>query len=141
MCASAGNHGQGVAYACQHLNIKGTIYMPLPTPKQKIEQVRMFSGDTVEIVMIGDAFDDADKAAKLECDRQQMVFVHPFDDEKVIEGQATIGLEILEQAKQPIDYVIVPVGGGGFAAGLSSVFKKLSPETKIIGVEPEGLLQ
>lgn len=138
VCASAGNHGQGVAFACRHMNIKGTIYMPLPTPKQKIEQVRMFGGDAVEIVMVGDTFDDADKAARLECDRQDKIFVHPFDDEKVIEGQATIGLEILEQSKELIDYVIVPVGGGGLAAGLSSVFKMLSPETKIIGVEPEG---
>ncbi len=138
ICASAGNHAQGVAFACHNLKIKGTIYMPSPTPKQKIEQVKMFGGDAVEIILIGDTFDDAHKAAKEECDKKEMTFVHPFDDEKVIEGQATIGLEILEQTKQPIDYVIVPVGGGGLASGLSSVFKMLSPDTKIIGVEPEG---
>jgi len=138
VCASAGNHAQGVAFACKELNIKGAIYMPSPTPKQKVEQVKMFGGDTVEIILIGDTFDDAYQAAKTACDKQERIFVHPFDDEKVIEGQATIGLEILEQTKQPIDYVIVPVGGGGLASGLSSVFKILSPETKIIGIEPEG---
>ncbi len=138
VCASAGNHSQGVAFACQQLQIKGIIFMPSPTPKQKVEQVKMFGGDAIEIVLIGDTFDDAYKAAKKECDKLAKTFVHPFDDEKVIEGQATIGLEILEQTKQPIDYVIVPVGGGGLASGLSSVFRMLSPDTKIIGVEPEG---
>lgn len=138
ICASAGNHAQGVAFACNNLNINGAIYMPSPTPKQKIEQVKMFGGDTIEIVLVGDSYDDAYKVAKEECDKQNKTFVHPFDDEKVIEGQATIGLEILEKIKQPIDYVLVPVGGGGLASGLSSVFKLLSPNTKIIGVEPEG---
>ncbi|HBK72294.1 MAG TPA: threonine dehydratase [Flavobacteriaceae bacterium] len=138
ICASAGNHAQGVAYACRKLGIKGAIYMPLTTPNQKVEQVKMFGGDVVEIILIGDTFDDANSAAKKACDKKGKIFVHPFDDEKVIEGQATIGLEILEQSNEPIDYVIVPVGGGGLAAGLSAVFKKLSPKTKIIGVEPEG---
>ncbi len=138
VCASAGNHSQGVAFACRKLHIKGIIFMPAPTPKQKIEQVQMFGGENIEIILKGDTFDDAYKAAKEVCDAQGKVFIHPFDDEKVIEGQATIGLEILEQTKQPIDYVIVPVGGGGLASGLSSVFKMLSPDTKIIGVEPAG---
>ena len=138
ICASAGNHAQGVAYACRKLGIKGAIYMPLTTPNQKVEQVKMFGGDVVEIILIGDTFDDANSAAKKACDKKGKIFVHPFDDEKVIEGQATIGLEILEQSNEPIDYVIVPVGGGGLAAGLSAAFKKLSPKTKIIGVEPEG---
>ncbi|MDX8552587.1 threonine ammonia-lyase IlvA [Tenacibaculum sp. 1B UA] len=138
VCASAGNHAQGVALACRKKEIYGTIYMPAPTPKQKIEQVKMFGGNFVEIRLIGDTFDDAYKAAKLLCDSLQKTFVHPFDDEKIIEGQATVGLEILEQSEQPIDYVFVPVGGGGLASGLSSVFKLLSPSTKIIGVEPAG---
>ncbi|MDO6675034.1 threonine ammonia-lyase IlvA [Tenacibaculum sp. 1_MG-2023] len=138
VCASAGNHAQGVALACRKKEIYGTIYMPAPTPKQKIEQVKMFGGDFVEIRLIGDTFDDAYKAAKFLCDSLQKTFVHPFDDEKIIEGQATVGLEILEQSEQPIDYVFVPVGGGGLASGLSSVFKLLSPSTKIIGVEPAG---
>ncbi|TDQ27473.1 threonine ammonia-lyase IlvA [Tenacibaculum caenipelagi] len=138
VCASAGNHAQGVALACRKKEIYGTIYMPAPTPKQKVEQVKMFGGDFVDIRLIGDTFDDAYKAAKLLSDSLQKTFVHPFDDEKIIEGQATVGMEVLEQAQQPIDYVFVPVGGGGLASGLSSVFKLLSPKTKIIGVEPAG---
>ena len=138
VCASAGNHAQGVALACRKKEIYGTIYMPAPTPKQKVEQVKMFGGDFVEIRLIGDTFDDAYKAAKLLSDSLQKTFVHPFDDEKIIEGQATVGLEVLEQSQQSIDYVFVPVGGGGLASGLSSVFKLLSPDTKVIGVEPAG---
>jgi threonine dehydratase len=138
VCASAGNHAQGVALSCKLLKINGTIYMPSPTPKQKIEQVKMFGEDFVEIVLLGDTFDDANKAAMLECERLSKTFIHPFNDEKVIEGQATVGLEIIDQAKHPIHYVFVPVGGGGLSAGLSSVFKELSPSTKIIGVEPKG---
>jgi threonine dehydratase len=138
VCASAGNHAQGVAYACAKLKIKGTIFMPSPTSKQKIEQVKMFGEDQVNIILTGDNFDDASKSAQAECELLGKTFVHPFDDEKIIEGQATVGLEILEQTKQPIDYVFVPVGGGGLASGLSTVFHLLSPETKVIGVEPEG---
>ena len=138
VCASAGNHAQGVALSCKLLKIKGSIYMPAPTPNQKVEQVKMFGEDFIEIKLIGDTYDDAYHAAMLECEQQQKIFIHPFDDKKVIEGQATIGLEILEQTNVPIDYVFIPVGGGGLAAGLSTVFKELSPNTKIIGVEPEG---
>ncbi|NMH87096.1 threonine ammonia-lyase IlvA [Flavivirga algicola] len=138
VCASAGNHAQGVALSCKLLEIEGAIYMPAPTPNQKIEQVKMFGGDFIDIKLIGDTFDDAYHAAMLECDELHKTFIHPFNDEKVIEGQATIGLEILEQSTAPIDYVFIPVGGGGLAAGLSAVFKQLSPHTKIIGVEPEG---
>ncbi|MCF2874282.1 MULTISPECIES: threonine ammonia-lyase IlvA [unclassified Tenacibaculum] len=138
ICASAGNHAQGVAYACKKLKIHGTIVMPSPTPKQKVEQVKMFGGDYVDIELTGDTFDDAYKLAKHVCDTLGKTFVHPFDDEKIIEGQATVGLEIIKQFETPINYVFVPVGGGGLASGLSSVFKQLSPTTKIIGVEPEG---
>jgi len=138
VCASAGNHAQGVAFACNKLKIKGTIVMPTPTPKQKIEQVKMFGGDFVEVVLIGDTFDDASISAKKLCSDQNQSFVHPFDDIKIIEGQATVGLEIIEQSKEPIDYVFLAVGGGGLASGLSSVFKLLSPKTKIIGIEPLG---
>ncbi|RXG28812.1 threonine ammonia-lyase IlvA [Leeuwenhoekiella palythoae] len=138
VCASAGNHAQGVAFACAKLKINGTIFMPSPTPKQKIEQVEMFGGEYAKIVLTGDTFDDAYKASKIECDALGKIFVHPFDDEKIIEGQATVGLEIIEQSKDEIDYVFVPVGGGGLASGLSTVFHLLSPNTKVIGVEPEG---
>ncbi len=138
ICASAGNHAQGVAFACNKLNTKGVIFMPVTTPKQKVEQTEMFGGEWVEVILKGDTFDDAYKNAVKYGDLNKLVFIHPFDDEKVIEGQATIGLEILEQAEGPIDYVFAPLGGGGLLAGLSSVFKQLSPKTKIIGVEPEG---
>lgn len=138
VCASAGNHSQGVAYSCKALQIKGTIFMPAPTPKQKIEQVRMFGEDYIDIVLYGDTFDDANKAAMLQCEQNGKTFVHPFDDEKVIEGQATVGLEILEQSTQPIDYLFVPIGGGGLASGILGLFNQLSPQTKIIGVEPQG---
>jgi threonine dehydratase len=138
VCASAGNHSQGVALSCKLLKVKGTIYMPAPTPKQKIEQVKMFGQGYIDIVLRGDTFDDANHLAMLECERLNRTFIHPFDDEKVIEGQATVGLEILDQSDQPIDYVFVPVGGGGLASGLSTIFKQLSPQTRIVGVEPEG---
>lgn len=138
VCASAGNHAQGVAFACAQKKIRGIVYMPNPTPEQKIEQVRMFGRKYVQIVLTGDTFDDASQAARKYCEEKGMTFVHPFDDIKVIEGQATIGLELLEQLKEGIDYLFLPVGGGGLAAGVSSVVKALSPQTRIIGVEPEG---
>jgi len=139
VCASAGNHAQGVAMSCKLLQIQGTIYMPAPTPNQKIEQVKFFGEDYINVVLVGDTFDDAYHAALEECERLQKTFIHPFNDEKVIEGQATVGLEILSQfSNATIDYVFVPIGGGGLASGLSSVFNLLSPETKIIGVEPLG---
>ncbi|AIZ42753.1 threonine ammonia-lyase IlvA [Cellulophaga baltica] len=138
VCASAGNHAQGVAFACNHLGIKGTIYMPSVTPRQKVEQTEMFGGDWVTIVLEGDTFDDSSKAALQFCEEHQKVFVHPFDDPKTIEGQGTVGLEIIHQTAAPIDYVFVAIGGGGLASGLCGVFQQLSPNTKIIGVEPEG---
>ncbi|WP_066223906.1 threonine ammonia-lyase IlvA [Formosa haliotis] len=138
VCASAGNHAQGVALSCKLLKIKGTIFMPSPTPNQKIEQVKMFGENYTDIVLVGDTYDDAYHAAMLECERLNKTFIHPFNDKEVIEGQATIGLEILSQIDAPLDYVFVPVGGGGLASGLSTVFKQLSPDTKIIGVEPLG---
>ncbi len=138
VCASAGNHAQGVALSCKLLKIKGTIYMPLPTPKQKVEQVQFFGEDYIDIVLKGDTFDDSYHAAIQECEHLGKTFVHPFNDKKVIEGQATVGLEIIKQSEKEIDYVFVPVGGGGLSSGLSTVFKQLSPTTKIIGVEPEG---
>lgn len=138
VCASAGNHAQGVALSCKLLKIHGVIYMPSPTPKQKINQVKMFGEQYVDVILIGDTFDDAKYVATLESERLQKTFIHPFDDEKIIEGQATVGLEILEQSEYPIDYIFVPVGGGGLSAGLSTYIKEVSPQTKIIGVEPKG---
>lgn len=138
VCASAGNHAQGVALSCKMLDIKGDIYMPVTTPQQKIEQVQMFGESNVNIILQGDTFDDSNNAAILFAREKGKTFVPPFDDEKVIEGQATIGLEIFDQADVPIDYVFVPIGGGGLSAGVSSIIKALSPQTKVIGVEPLG---
>ncbi|WP_163410644.1 threonine ammonia-lyase IlvA [Flavobacterium ajazii] len=138
VCASAGNHAQGVAYSCNLLKIKGKIYMPKTTPKQKVKQVQLFGKSFVEIVLTGDTFDDAYGSATADAIKNHKIFIHPFDDEKVIAGQGTVGLEILETYKEPIDYIFVPIGGGGLASGLSEVFKYLSPNTKIIGVEPKG---
>ncbi len=138
VCASAGNHAQGVAYSCNILQIHGVIYMPKTTPKQKIKQVQLFGKSFVEIVLIGDTFDDAYAFAIENAAENFKQFIHPFDDYKVIAGQGTVGLEILSKSHIPIDYVFVPVGGGGLAAGLSTVFRELSPKTKIIGIEPEG---
>lgn len=139
VCASAGNHAQGVALSCKILKIKGSIFMPSPTPLQKIEQVKMFGEDFIDIILIGDTFDDAYKAAINQCQAKKQTFIHPFNDPKVIEGQATVGLELLEQSlEKTIDYIFLPVGGGGLASGLSQMFKILSPKTKIIGVEPSG---
>lgn len=138
VCASAGNHAQGVAYACQKLKVTCTIFMPVTTPHQKIDQVKMFGGEFVSIQLFGDSFDDSQKAATEFCSKNKSAFVHPFDDLEVIAGQGTVGLEIIDAISKPIDYLFLPVGGGGLASGVGSVFKTLSSSTKIIGVEPKG---
>ncbi|KAB1229657.1 threonine ammonia-lyase [Chryseobacterium viscerum] len=138
VCASAGNHAQGVAFACHTMKVKGTIFMPLPTPGQKLEQVKMFGGEYIDVILYGDTFDAAKDAAMSFCKDHNSAFIHPFDDPAIIEGQATTALEILEQTEGVIDYLFVPIGGGGLAAGICSVFQHLSPQTKIIGVEPSA---
>jgi threonine dehydratase len=138
VCASAGNHAQGVAFSCSKLQIMGSIFMPVTTPKQKIEQVRMFGREYIEIVLTGDTFDAANSAAIEFAKENNKTFIPPFDDPKVMEGQGTIGLEILKQTDAPLDYIFVPIGGGGLASGLGSYIKQMSPSTKVIGVEPAG---
>ena len=138
VCASAGNHAQGVAFSCSKLKIMGSIFMPVTTPKQKIEQVRMFGKEFIEIVLTGDTFDAANSAAIEYANNNGKTFIPPFDDPKVMEGQGTIGKEILSQSQEKLDYIFVPIGGGGLASGLGSYIKAMSPETKIIGVEPGG---
>jgi len=138
VCASAGNHAQGVAYSCKILKVQGVVFMPITTSQQKIQQVKMFGEQFIEIRLIGDTYDESYHAAKKYCEDTNSSFVHPFDDIDVIAGQGTVGLEILNDAEQPIDYLILPVGGGGLASGVASVFRQLSPQTKIIGVEPTG---
>lgn len=138
VCASAGNHAQGVAYSCRKLHIKGTIFMPATTPSQKVNQVNFFGKENVNVVLTGDTFDDAYKASVKFCEANHATFVHPFDDGKVIEGQGTVAKEIVDDADFTIDYLLVPIGGGGLAAGCVSYFSEFSPSTKIIGIEPEG---
>ena len=138
VCASAGNHAQGVAFSCSKLQIMGSIFMPTTTPKQKIEQVRMFGREFIEIVLTGDTFDAANSAAIAYAEETGKTFIPPFDDPKVMEGQGTIGKEILSQSKVKLDYIFVPIGGGGLASGLGAYFKQMHPDTKIIGVEPGG---
>ena len=138
VCASAGNHAQGVAFSCNKLQIMGSIFMPTTTPKQKIEQVRMFGKEYIDIVLTGDTFDAANSAAIDFAKKSGRTFIPPFDDPKVMEGQGTIGKEIISQTSEKLDYIFVPIGGGGLASGLGSYIKAVSPETKIIGVEPAG---
>ena len=137
ICASAGNHAQGFAYACNLLGIRGTVYMPSTTPKQKVEKVKFFGKNNVSVVLNGDTFDDSFKSSMKACAEEGMTFVHPFDDHRVMEGQGTVGLEILEDTND-IDYLLLPVGGGGITSGTGSYFKQKSPKTKIIAIEPEG---
>jgi threonine dehydratase len=138
ICASAGNHAQGVAFSCKKLQIHGDIYMPATTPQQKVSQVRMFGEHYIQIILIGDTYDACQKEALKHAQKEKKVFIHPFDDKEVIEGQGTLALEILENSESPIDYLFVPIGGGGLVSGILTVFQALSPQTKIIGVEPEG---
>jgi threonine dehydratase len=137
VCASAGNHAQGFAYSCKKLNAKGVVFMPVITPNQKINQTKMFGEDFIEVKLVGDTFDDCAVAAKKYTEENGLTFIPPFDDYKIIEGQGTVAVEILEE-RNDIDYVFVPVGGGGLSAGVGAYFKTYSPKTKIIGLEPEG---
>ncbi|MDW8700363.1 threonine ammonia-lyase IlvA [Streptococcus suis] len=141
VCASAGNHAQGVAYTCQEMQIPATIFMPITTPQQKIGQVKFFGGDYVEIRLVGDTFDESAKAAQDYTQESGKTFIDPFDDENVQAGQGTVAYEILEEAEeQPIsfDQILVPIGGGGLVAGVSAYLKEHAPEIKIVGVEASG---
>jgi threonine dehydratase len=163
VCASAGNHAQGFAYSCNKLNAKGVVFMPVITPNQKITQTKMFGESFITVKLVGDTFDDCAIAAKKYTEENGMTFIPPFDDYKIIEGQGTVGVEILEQFNEgeetdtqrpslksslfpspsgeiegAVDFLFIPVGGGGLSAGVGSYFKTFSPKTKIIGVEPEG---
>ncbi|WP_400164761.1 threonine ammonia-lyase IlvA [Brevibacillus sp. TJ4] len=138
VCASAGNHAQGVAYSCHHLEIQGTIFMPTTTPRQKVSQVKLFGGPFVEVVLVGDTFDDSFAEAMNYCVQEDRTFVHPFDDALVVAGQGTVGLEIMNDMEEQVDFVFTGIGGGGLAAGIGTYVKGISPNTRIIGVEPAG---
>ena len=137
VCASAGNHAQGFAYSCHRLGIRGVVFMPKVTPKQKIQQTKRFGKDNVVIRLMGDTYDDCAEAAMSYSQSQQMTFIPPFDNTRIIEGQGTVGAELLEDLPN-IDIIFVPVGGGGLCAGLGAYVKDHSPHTTIIGVEPQG---
>ncbi|MGP3696632.1 threonine ammonia-lyase IlvA [Rhodobacter sp. NSM] len=138
VCASAGNHAQGVAYACRHFGVKGTIFMPVTTPQQKIDKTRTFGGDAIEIVLTGDYFDQTLAAAQAWCAEQGAHFLAPFDDADVIEGQASVAVEMLDQLGRAPDLVVLPVGGGGLAAGVTGFLRAEAPETRFRFVEPLG---
>ncbi len=138
VCASAGNHAQGVAFVCRHFGVHGVIFMPVTTPNQKIDKTRAFGGDNIEISLVGDYFEDTLKAAQEYCASEGAHFLAPFDDDDVIEGQASVAVELLEQAPETIDMVILPVGGGGLASGVVKYLQALSPQTTFRFVEPAG---
>ena len=138
VCASAGNHAQGFAVSCSLLDYNGTVFMPHSTPSLKVSLVKKFGGKNIKIKLVGENFSKAYKAAMDYCIKNRKTFIHPFDDIKVIEGQATLFLEVIEQIKNPIDYIFIPIGGGGLISGAINIFKQLSPKTKIIGIEPAG---
>ncbi|WP_338469563.1 threonine ammonia-lyase IlvA [Niallia sp. XMNu-256] len=138
ICASAGNHAQGVAYSCRKLKIHGKIYMPTTTPRQKIQSVEMHGREYVEIVLSGDSFDESYNQAVQCAEVEGRTFIHPFDDEKVMAGQGTIAVEILQDCEDSIDFVFGSIGGGGLMSGVSTYMKSVSPHTKMVGVEPAG---
>jgi threonine dehydratase len=138
VCASAGNHAQGVAYACRHFGVRGTIFMPVTTPQQKIDKTRMFGNGAVEIVLTGDYFDQTLAAARAHCAAEGAHFLAPFDDADVIEGQASVGVELLDQLGRAPDLVVLPVGGGGLSAGVTRFLAAEAPETRFVFVEPAG---
>lgn len=138
VCASAGNHAQGVAFACRHYSVQGTIFMPVTTPQQKIDKTRIFGGNSIEIVLTGDYFDQTLTAAQKYCKTMGAYFLSPFDDEDVIEGQASVAVEILDQLGQAPDMVVMPVGGGGLASGITTYMREVAPQTEFRFVEPLG---
>lgn len=137
VCASAGNHAQGVAFSCKKLGTKGVIFMPEITPKQKVKQTEMFGNGNVELVLVGDTFDDCLREALLYTQAHGMTFIPPFDNEQIIEGQGTVGVEVLQDLPG-IEVAIMPIGGGGLAAGMGTYLKQTVPGITLIGVEPEG---
>lgn len=137
VCASAGNHAQGFAYTCHVMDIQGVVFMPVITPRQKVEQVAMFGEGRVEIRLVGDTFDDCAQEALAYTEATGKIFIPPFNHPKIIEGQGTMGIEILEDLPR-VDYLFMPVGGGGLASGLGIFFREKSPSTRLIGAEPLG---
>jgi len=138
VAASAGNHAQGVAYACAKMKIQGNIFMPKSTPIQKLDAVRFFGQDYIRINLVGETYDEAFDASRKFCSANNAIYIPPFDDFDIIAGQATVTLEIMEQLGQKLDFLLVPVGGGGLAAGAFLVLRELSSDTILVGLEPAG---
>jgi threonine dehydratase len=138
VCASAGNHAQGMAYACRHFGVRGTIFMPVTTPQQKIDKTRTFGGDAVRIVLTGDYFDQTLAASQKYCAEEGAHFLSPFDDPDVIEGQSSVAVELLDQLGAAPDLVILPVGGGGLASGVTTYLREAAPGVAFRFVEPLG---
>lgn len=138
VCASAGNHAQGVAFACRHFGVRGTIFMPVTTPQQKIDKTRIFGAGQVEIVLTGDYFDQTLAAAKVFCSEHHAHFLSPFDDPDVILGQASVAVEIMDQLGASPDLVILPVGGGGLSSGVTGYLRATDPAIGYRFVEPLG---
>lgn len=141
VCASAGNHAQGVAYTCHEMNVTATIFMPTTTPQQKISQVKFFGGDEVTVKLIGDTYDASAEAAKKYAAANNQAFIDPFNDVNIMAGQGTVAIEVFQEAKEAefqVDYLLAPIGGGGLVSGVSAYTKSVSPTTMVIGVEPLG---
>ncbi|EAC3449888.1 threonine ammonia-lyase [Listeria monocytogenes] len=141
VCASAGNHAQGVAYTCKRMTVPATIFMPTTTPQQKVSQVKFFGGSNVDVVLVGDTFDASATAAKEFAAAHGQTFIPPFDDPDIIAGQGSLAVEMvkdLNKAHEQADYVFAGIGGGGLISGVATYLKAKSPITKIIGVEPDG---
>lgn len=138
VCASAGNHAQGVASSASLLTVRATIFMPLTTPLQKVNRVKQFGGRWVKVELVGTTYDESSTAAKKYCHKAGAVYVHPFDDERVMSGQGTIGKELFDQTGGKLEYVLCPVGGGGLVSGVGTYLKAKSKNIKLIGVEPKG---
>jgi threonine dehydratase len=137
VCASAGNHAQGVAFSCKKLGTRGVIFMPEITPNQKVKQTQMFGNGSIDIILVGDTFDDCLKEALAYTEEHGMTFIPPFDNERIVEGQGTVGVEIYEDLPD-VEVVIMPIGGGGLAAGTGTYLKQKNPNIILAGVEPEG---
>jgi threonine dehydratase len=138
VCASAGNHAQGVAYACRALDVPGRIYLPRTTPRQKRQRIAVMGGERVEVVVVGDAYDDAAAAALADAGRSGATLVPPFDDPRTAAGQGSVAVELVEQLGRAPDVVVVPVGGGGLLAGMATWLRERHPDTRVVGVEPAG---
>ncbi|UZJ25941.1 threonine ammonia-lyase IlvA [Rhodococcus antarcticus] len=138
VCASAGNHAQGMALACRQLGVTGTVFVPGTTPRQKRERIAALGGDDVRVVVVGETYEDASSTAAAEAQRTGATLVPAFDDPRTVAGQGTVACELVEQLGRAPDVLVVPVGGGGLLAGMSTWFGERHPGTRVVGVEPAG---